>query len=879
MTPERWKQVGKLYQAALKLQPEARASFLDEACRNDKALRRELESLIAAEGKAGSFLAGGAMNDAAKMLIKDKEKSFPLIGQELGHCRLLSVLGAGGMGEVYLAEDTRLKRRVAVKVLPAELTARRDSARRFEREARAASALNHPNIITIHEIGESGGVHYLVTEFIEGETLRERLKRGPLEVSAVLEVIVQVVSALAAAHDAGIVHRDIKPENIMLRRDGLVKVLDFGLAKLTETPVPSSSAEARTLTKLTQAGLIMGTCAYMSPEQARGLKVDARTDIFSLGIVLHEMITGRVPFEGSTASDVIAAILKSEPPPLADSTREVPRELEHIVNRTLRKNPEERYQVIKDLLLDLSDLKRTLTASAPVVRVARPGFGLITANRKTVTRLAVGLLLIVIVAAAVAYNFWLRYRGPTNAAGVSSMAVLPFKPLLPGGRDEALEMGMADTLITKLGGVGEVAVRPISAVRIYTGLDQDAVQAGKELGVEAVLDGSIHRVGERIRVTARLVRVADGSQLWSSQFDEKFTDIFALQDTICERVARELALNLRGEKRERLTKHYTVNADAYQLYLKGRYFWYKPTLQDSLKAREFFQQAIDLDPSFALAYCGLADYYGRASATGQMRPDEGWPKHEAAVMKALELDPDFAEVHNSLAGLKVYYYRDLPGAENEFKRALELDPNYVEARAHYGGYLTTMGRFDEGIAQVKRAQELDPLSADINRRFGVHLYRARRYDEAIEQYLNTLELDSSDARTHELLGDAYEQKRMFDKAVAAWREAMTLSRNDELVATLDHAYKESGYEGSVRAVSHKRLQQLGAKAQSGEYVPAMDFARLYVKLGDQKQALVWLEKAYEERSRLIFDINVDPVFDGLRSDPRFADLLRRLNLK
>ena len=878
MTPERWEQVGKLYQAALKLPPEARASFLNEACCNDKALRRELESLIAAEGKAGSFLAAGAMNDAAKMIAKDKKKSFPLIGQELGHCRVLSLLGAGGMGEVYLAEDTRLKRRVTVKVLPDELTAGRDSVRRFEREARAASALNHPNIITIHEIGESAGVHYLVSEFIDGETLRERLKRGSMGVSAAVEVIVQVVSALAAAHDAGIVHRDIKPENIMIRRDGLVKVLDFGLAKLTETSAPSLSAEAPTLTKLTQTGLIMGTAAYMSPEQARGLKVDARTDIFSLGIVLHEMITGRAPFEGNTASDVMAAILKSEPPSLADKTREVPRELEHIVSRALQKNPEERYQVVKDLLLDLNDLKRTLTASAPAVMLARPGLALITGSGKAVTRLAVGLI-VILAAGGAYYNFWPRSRGPTTAAGVSSLAVLPFRPLLPDGRDEVLEMGMADTLITKLGGVGEVAVRPISAVRNYTGLDQDAVQAGKELGVEAVLDGSIHRVGERIRVTARLVRVADGRHLWSSQFDEKFTDIFALQDAICERVARELALNLRGEKRERLTKHYTVNADAYQLYLKGRYYWYKSTPQDSLKARESFEQAIDLDPSFALAFCGLADYYGRASATGQMRPEEGWPKHEAAVMKALELDPDFAEVHNSLAGLKVYYYRDLAGAESEFRRALELDPNYVEARAHYGGYLTSMGRFDEGIAQLKRAQELDPLSSGITRRFGARLYHARRYDEAIEQYFKALELDWSDARTHEALGDAYEQKRMYDKAVAAWREAMTLSRNDELAATLDHAYKESGYEGSVRTVSHKRLQQLGANAQKGEFVPAMNFARLYVKLGDKKQALVWLEKAYEERSRLIFDIKVDPLFDGLRSDPRFVDLLRRLNLK
>jgi tetratricopeptide (TPR) repeat protein len=423
-----------------------------------------------------------------------------------------------------------------------------------------------------------------------------------------------------------------------------------------------------------------------------------------------------------------------------------------------------------------------------------------------------------------------------------------------------------------------VAVRPVSSVRRYTGLDQDAVQAGKELGVEAVLDGSIQRVGERIRVTARLVRVSDGRQLWAGQFDEKFTDIFAVQDAICERVAGELSLNLAGGKRELLTKRPTANAEAYQLYLKGRYHWYKSTPEDSLKAREYFQQAIDVDPSFALAYSGLADFYGRASALGQMRPDEGWPRHEAAVRKALELDPNIAEVHNSLAGLRLYYYRDVPGAESEFKRAIELDPNYVEARAHYGGYLTLIGRFDEAVAQSKRAQELDPLSPGISRRFGRTLFHARRYDEAIQQFLRALELNPGYTLAHEDLGDAYEQKKMYGEAVAAWREAMTLSRNDELAATLERAYKKSGYEGAVKAASQKRLEQLVEKARRGEFVPAMDFVRLYVRLGDKEQAFAWLEKAYGERTRLIFNIKVDPLFDDLSADPRFADLLRRLNL-
>ena len=517
--------------------------------------------------------------------------------------------------------------------------------------------------------------------------------------------------------------------------------------------------------------------------------------------------------------------------------------------------------------------------AAPPPTVAAESSGRVTARNKVFLRAAAGLLILSLAAGIAYYVFRPKSGNPANAAGVRSLAVLPFRPLLPGGRDEVLEMGMADTLIARLGGVGEVAVRPVSSVRRYTGLDQDAAQAGRELGVEAVLDGSIQRVGERIRVTARLVRVADGRQLWSGRFDEEFGDIFAVQDAICERVAAELALNLAGGRRESLTKHHTANADAYQLYLKGRYHWYKSTPADSMKAREYFQQAIDADPTFALAYSGLADFYGRSAALGHMRPEDGWPRHEAAVKKALELDPNIAEVYNSLAGLRLYYYRDLPGAEGAFKRALELDPNYVEAHAHYGGYLILLGRFDEALAHAKRAQELDPLSSGITRRFGLALFHVRRYDEAIRQYLRAIELDPGYALAHEDLGETYEQKKMYAEAVAAWRRAMTLSGDEELAATLERTYRESGFDGAVKAVSRKRLEQLGEKARRGGYVPAVEFARLYVRLGDREQAFAWLEKAYGERTRLIFHIKVDPLFDGLRADPRFVGLLRRLNLE
>ena len=491
--------------------------------------------------------------------------------------------------------------------------------------------------------------------------------------------------------------------------------------------------------------------------------------------------------------------------------------------------------------------------------------------------LAISLVAILITSSVVGLFYWRSRRvSESNVGPPKSIAILPFRPLGNGNRDETLELGMADTLITRLSSTRKIQVRPLSSVCNFGSADRDAMKVGAALDVEAVLDSSIQSSGNHIRVNVNLFRVSDGTTIWAQTFDDEATRIFVVQDEIATTIANALALNLDEDKTARLTKHYTSNPDAYQLYLKGRYYWYKGTPQDSLKARDSFQQAIDLDPAFALAYSGLADYYGRASATDEMRPDEGWPRCEAAVRKALELDPDFAEIHNSLAGLKLYYYRDLRGAETEFKRALELDPNYVEALSHYGGYLTYLGRFDEGIAHRKLAQKLDPLSSGIARRVGVSLYQARRYDEAIQQFLRSLEFDYGSAQTHEQLRDAYEQKKIYDKAVTSWHSALTLSGNEELAAILDSVYKESGYERAVKTVSRKRLEQLTEKERRNEYVPAMDFVRLYIRLGDKERSLAWLEKVQQERA--IFDIKVDPLFDDLRSEPRFVNLLRRLHL-
>lgn len=489
-------------------------------------------------------------------------------------------------------------------------------------------------------------------------------------------------------------------------------------------------------------------------------------------------------------------------------------------------------------------------------------------------------VIIALATASVGVAGFFGYRSLTAASRqIESIAVLPFKNESGNPEVDYLSDGVTETLINSLSQLSNLSVKARGTVFRYKDKTLEPQTVASELSVQAIVTGRVVQRGDDLTLYLSLVDGRNGNQLWGQRYDRKLTDLVALQNEIGHDVSQKLRARLSGADEQKLAKNYTKNVEAYTLYLKGRYHWYKSTPDDSFKAREYFQQAIDVDPSFALAYSGLADVYGRATALGQMRPEEGWPRHEAAVRKALELDPNIAEIHNSLAGLRLYYYRDMAGAESEFKRALELDPNYVEARAHYGNYLTLSARFDEAIAQSKRAQELDPLSPGISRRFGLTLFNARRYDEAIQQFLKAIELNPSYARAHEDLGDAYEQKKMYAEAVAAWQRSMTLSRNDELAATLERAYKESGYEAAVRATSRKRLEQLDEKARRGEFVPAMDFVRLHVRLGDKEQAFAWLEKAYEERTRLIFTIKVDPLFDGLRADARFADLLRRLNLE
>jgi serine/threonine protein kinase len=818
-----------------------------------------------------------------------------VVGSRLGHYEILSTLGAGGMGEVYLAQDSKLGRRVALKLLPSEFTKDESRVRRFQQEARAASALNHPNILTIHEIGSENNTYFIATEFIEGRTLRDYMSAAQMKTSEVLDVATQVASALAAAHAAGVVHRDIKPENIMLRHDRIVKVLDFGLAKLTERE--TTDTEAPTLVN-TDAGVVMGTARYMSPEQVRGLAVDARTDVWSLGVVTHEMLTGRVPFAGETASDVIAAVLEREPQPLVSSGEEIPLELKRIVSKALRKDCEERYQTIKDMLVDLKSLKQELEFDAKMKRSTQSQSqgveGTPTSIEQTTTvkqtaaptpsaeyvvsgikrhKFKVGVLLVALLLAGTAIAYF-GYFGRADKDAITSIAVLPFVNASADPNMEYLSDGLAESLINSLSQLPKLRVVPRSTVFRYKGREVDPQTVGRELGVRAVLTGKLVQRGDTLSIQTELVDVAEESQLWGEQYNRKLADLLAVQEEISREISEKLRIRLSGEERKQLAKRYTENTEAYQLYLKGRYYWNKRTPEDLKKGIGYFQQAIDIDPNYALAFAGLADSYIIFGNFGLLPPKEVYPKARGAAQKALEIDGNLAEAQVSMAFVKALFEWDWQGADAGFKRAIELNPNYGPAHQWYGVYLAGAGRLTEAVAQAQRAQEVDPLSLTINSVVGWMLYFDRQYDRAIEQEKKTLEMDPNFVLSYRYRGMAYEQKGMYPEAIADLQNAVTLSGSRTTVlGPLGHAYAIAGRRSEARKVLDE-VMQLRARA----YFPSYEIALIYTGMGEKDQAFEWLDKAYEERSPWLIHLRVDPRFETLYSDPRYADMLRRIGL-
>jgi serine/threonine protein kinase len=776
-------------------------------------------------------------------------------GARLGRYEVRAHIGEGGMGQVYLAQDTQLGRVVALKVLPADVASDQQRMQRFIQEAKAASGLNHPNILTIYEIGQSDSVPFIATEFIEGDTLREHMIRSKVDLIGVLDLAIQTASALAAAHDAGIVHRDIKPENLMVRRDGYIKILDFGLAKISEPQV--TDFEATTMVK-TDSGIVMGTAHYMSPEQARGMEVDARTDLWSLGIVLYEMVAGRAPFAGSTTGDVIVSILEREPLPLLRYAPDVPAELERIIRKTLVKHREERYQTAKDLALDLKSLKQELEFEAKL----KTSFDSGQRARASGSQSGGG-----------ARDTGSRRRSSRKA--INSLAILPLVNASDDPGAEYLSDGITESIINSLSQLPRLRVMARSTVFRYKGKDVDPQEVGRDLDTRAVLTGRVFQLGGRLIIRTELVDAIDGRQLWGEQYNRDPSDILAVQQEIAEQISEKLRIKLSGEEKKRLAKRPTRNATAYELYLKGLHHWNKWTKEGFEKSIEYFEQAVAEDPGYALAYASLSAAHGALWHLGFLPARETLPKAEAAAFKALELDDTLAEPHVSIACYRMCSDWNWPGAGLEFRRAIELNSESAWAHQMYAFYLATIERHDESIAESRRARELDPLSPIVNAGLAMALFYARRYDEAIEQCRMTLELDQNFIIAREVLGMAYEQKGMYREAIAVQLQPQAILGivTADMTALLEAAYREAGVSGYWR----KRLE-LAKKLSEQNYVPTYAMAQLYAMNNEPDQAFEWLEKAYREHSSFMTHLRIAPRLDNLRSDPRFTELVRRVGI-
>ena len=752
-----------------------------------------------------------------------------MIGTVLSHYRIIEQIGAGGMGVVYRAHDDRLERDVAIKVLPAGALADEAQRRRFHREALALSRLNHPGVATVHEFDREGGADFIVMELVSGETLAARLKSGALPLEQVTALGLQIAEALEAAHLRGVLHRDLKPANIVLTERGRVKVLDFGLAKLVQAGVDTAA------TTLPTAGdAVAGTLAYMAPEQLLGREVEAASDLFSLGVVLYEMATGRPPWRETLATALVNEIVHTAPPPPTELRADLPAHLGWIILKALEKSPAQRYRSATELIDDLRAGENAAGATA-----APAG------------------------------------RAPAATAGViASLAVLPLRNLSGDPEQAFFAEGMTEALIARLAQIGSLRVISYTSAMAYRDARKSLPQIGRELGVDAVVEGSVLRSGERVRVTAQLVEVASDRPLWSSSFDRPLGDVLDLHSDVSRAVAEELRTRLTPRERVGLAGARPVVPAAYEAYLRGRHFWNKRTPEGMARAIASFQESIDADPLYAPAWSGLADCHNLLGMFRWQHSSEAFARAHAAAARALELDPDLAQGYTSLGCALQYYDWDWPKADEAFRRAIALHPGYATAHQWYADFLTAMGRLDEAFAENRRAIELDPLSPAVGAAIGDTFYYARRYEEAIERYRRILELDPDYRWARLNIGRTLQEMGRADEAVRVLETAhrdfgMTLDDSPMMA----HAWAAAG----DRARAEAMLPLITENWRQGRVSP-YSVANIHVALGDPDQAFAWLERAFQDRDRMMANLRVHPRLDPLRGDPRFADLLARMKL-
>jgi len=863
MAAENWQKVREVFDSALGRPPEERQKFVNEICGGDKTLLAEVESLLLSLDSAESFMETPAVAQVAGAI--QAEVKHLEAGQKLGNYEIIKQIGEGGMGEVYLSKDTRLNRQVALKLLGTHISEDKNRASRFRQEAFATSALNHPNIVTIYEIGEWQGRDFIATEFVDGVTLRSLLGRKNRSVSEALDLALQIAGALSAAHGAGIIHRDIKPENIMIRSDGLVKILDFGIAKY----MPLGNGH-RALVE-TEVGEVIGTAAYMSPEQTRGLEIDQRTDIWSLGVILYEMVAGKLPFSGKTNSDRIAAILEHEPVLLTKLRSEVPLALEQITGRALAKNKNERYSSAADFAEDLRRLRETTGEKhlSPFVLPTRR-----SAEPRRALLYAVSVLAILLIAGiAVGYYFWSVRKTAPGAGDKKSIAVLPLKPINTLNRDQIYELGIADSVILKISSSRNLIVRQLHAVRKYVELDRDLIEIGKEQNVDFVLASNYQIANDKIKVTSQLLDVATGKVEETFSVEKDSTNLFSAQDAIAAVIGRKLIARFGGAKEGYEPKRGTNSEEAYRLYLQGMYLVEKEDKASTIRSIELFNQAINLDPNYAAAWAGKGHAHCAYSHMGDNPPAVEYEIARPALERALELDSNLSEAYAVLGIFNTDFRWNFVEGEKHFLRAIELNPSSDLAYRWYGNRLVNYGRADEAIAAMKTAIDINPTNIFHHRIYGWILYTARRYDESIEELKRVVEMDPGFVSAYDNLWLAYHAKGdhvgAFEWFMKYHEQAHT---SGEQINQLNAAYKEAGWQG----VLQKQRAVTLAKAHKGEFSPRYyRIGVLSALVGDKDKALEALNEAFKYRSANITFLKTDPALDSLRSDSRFQELLQR----